>query len=65
VLINSHVLYFARWACNVNVAIFSAQVPHVLVLFMSLAFNLLFSVQRSSCVDLLLTSACNYCSPFL
>jgi len=65
VLIKSHVLYFARWACNVNVIIFSAQVPHILALLVYLASSFLLSLQSSWCADLSLISACNDCSPFL
>jgi hypothetical protein len=63
VLIQSHVLYFARWACNVNVVVFPAQDPYVLALLVSLVSSLVFSLQGSWCADLSVKSACNHCSP--
>jgi hypothetical protein len=65
VLVESHVLYFARWDCNANTVIFSAEVPYIPALSVSRASNLLFSLQSCRYADLSLTSACNHCSPSL
>jgi hypothetical protein len=55
VLIKSHVLYFARWTCNVDVVIFSPLILHALALSVSLASSLLISLHCFRCASLSLT----------